>query len=78
MRKHKLQEAEILGRKIKVGDILYAKKTDCPFKVTEIKSITINEDIFGLKENNISFTVQNLITGKETELCEQHMMLFKQ
>ena len=77
MRKHKLQEAEILGRQIKVGDILCAKKNNCPFRVIEIKSITINEGIFGLKEHSISFTVQNLITGKETELCEQHIMLFK-
>jgi len=77
MRRHKLHETEILGRKIKVGDILYAKNTDCPFRVIEIKIITINEGIFGLKENNIYFTVRNLTTGKETELCEQHMILFK-
>jgi len=77
MRRHKLHEAEILGRKIKVGDILYAKKTGRPFRVKEIKVIRINEEIFGLEESNICFTVQNLITGKETELCEQHITLFK-
>jgi len=77
MIKNELHEATISGRKIKIGNILYSKHNDTPFRVEEIKIITINEGIFGLEETDICFTVRNLATGKKTELAEYHMALFK-
>lgn len=77
MRKSKLYEATISWRRVKIGNILYSKYNDTPFRVKEIKIITINEGISGLEETDICFTVRNLATGKKTELAEYHMALFK-
>ncbi|RLE37798.1 hypothetical protein DRJ17_05755 [Candidatus Woesearchaeota archaeon] len=77
MIKSKLYEATILGRKVKIGSILYSKHNGTPFRVEEIKIITINEGVFGLEETDVCFTVRNLATGKKTELTEYHMALFK-
>jgi len=77
MRKQKLHEFEILGKRVKVGDILYARESGCPFGVENIRAMTIDEGIFGSKETRVFITVRNHNSGKKIELGEWHMTLFK-
>jgi len=71
MKVRKLYELKLPPYHFKVGKTIYLRGS--PYKVIYIKEITINEDIFGLKETTYAIKLRNLNNGHEFEINDKHI-----